>query len=59
MKFKLTKSSSDTDNLAEIDLDTLEQLLDWVKRHGDPVIISYNGNDDGEWQLEVYDDYSD
>jgi len=59
MKFKLTKSNSDSDDLAEIDLDTLEQLLDWVKRHGDPVTISYNGNDDGEWLLEVSDDYSD
>lgn len=57
MKFKLTKSGSDSDNLAEINLDTLEQLLEWVRRHGDPVTISFNGNDDGEWLLEVSDDY--
>lgn len=55
MKFNVTKTSgwlSEESDLVEIE--TLEQLLEFVKKSDNDVIIKLRGD---ELELEIYDDY--
>lgn len=41
----------------EIEIDTLEQLIDLMKNEDNPLIISRATEDRFDFEIEVYDDY--
>lgn len=53
MKFRVTKAS-DWDYKENIEIATLEELVDFIKTNGDVVI---NEGDETEMYMVVYDDY--
>ena len=68
MKFKLTKTSDkfrESTDEKEIEFNTLDELLDFIQKHDNEVIITppyripcLNGNIIEEpWGIEIYDDY--
>ena len=64
MRFKLARTSDNfsvTYEEKEIEFNTLEELLDFVQKEGEEVIVTppnYHGvGFPIMWQLEIYDDY--
>ena len=55
MKFKLINSSASFKG--EIELNTLEELINWIKEIGEDIIIQLNHFGEGEDVIEIYDDY--
>lgn len=56
MKFKLTKSS-DWNFEKEIEFNTLEELISWMKEINEDIIIGLNYLGDGKDFIEIYDYY--
>lgn len=56
MKFKLTKSS-DWDFEKEIEFNTLEELINWMKKINEDIIIELNYLGEGKDVIEIYDTY--
>ena len=54
MNFKLSKSS-DWDSIGDVEINTLEELLEFTRKSEHDVIIGTYGGE--EWYLEIYDDY--
>ena len=61
MKFGLWKTNKGTrtfdSKLDTIEINTLEELLEFVKKADDEVIIGFYESDPIEFVLEIYDDY--
>lgn len=59
MKFKVYRTSDDFwDDLKEIEINTLEELLDFCKKcHEQIIITEANEWNDWTWNIEIYDDY--
>ena len=59
MKFKVYRTSdSPCSDLEEIEINTLEELLDFCKEcHEHIIITEANRWNDWTWNIEIYDDY--
>lgn len=55
MQFNITRSSG-WGIEDEIEINTLEELINWIKQTGESVIIHIDDIED-EKTLEIYDDY--
>ena len=53
MKFEVTSTTGIT--AREKEIDTLQELLDFVKESGNNVIIAEPWPDEELWRLEIYD----
>jgi len=60
MKFKVKKTSDeiwdDTIKHDDVEISSIEELIAFVKIHG-RIIISESIWKDGEYEIEIYDDY--
>lgn len=60
MKLKVRKASNEPMStvVEEIEINTIEEMIELEKRYGNPIILSqYWTDEDGEYSLLVYDDY--
>ncbi|MCU6204632.1 hypothetical protein [Enterobacter cloacae] len=55
-KFLLTQASDHT-RKDEIEINSLEELLDFIKEHGRIIIEQMDSTYDGQQELMIYDDY--
>lgn len=57
MKANLIRSSEWSNELNIIKVDTIQDLLDIIKKEEHPIIISDIHNNDYHFEIEIYDDY--
>ena len=57
MKFIVKHTWPTSKGETTIDLDSLEDLLDFALETNEDIIILNHNGEDGHWELEIYDNY--
>jgi hypothetical protein len=57
VKFRVSYTSGGPGGWGEVEIETLEQLLEWILAEHEKVVIFPPDEESCDWEIEVYDDY--